>query len=83
MKQFETNKTYTNSFIGDSELFFSFKIIRRTAKSVWIKDAKREGKVMRRKIGNHNNEETIFPMGYYSMCPVLGADDEVKNSIII
>lgn len=78
IKQFEINKTYSHNFIGDSDLYFFFKITKRTKKSVWIENTKRQEPIQRKVIRLHEDVEYISPMGNYSMSPILRANDEVK-----
>jgi hypothetical protein len=68
--KFETGKTYSTRSICDSECIFSYEIIRRTAKSVWIKTMTG---IERKKIDVYDNSEMIFPEGKYSMAPILRA----------
>ena len=73
MNTFKTGATYTYRFICDSDSKVDVTIERRTAKSVWIKDA-HNGDTVRRGIRIHNGVERIDPLGRYSMSPVLSAD---------
>ena len=75
MVKFEEYKTYTNNFIGDAELFFDYSIARRTDKFAWI-IGKNEREIKRVKIHIYNDVEYVYPMGRYSMAPVLKADKE-------
>ena len=76
--KFEVGKTYTNNFICNADLYFSYKVVRRTDKNVWVKDVD-EDEVKRRKIRIHDNVEKISPDGNYSMNPTLRADKEQQN----
>jgi len=72
MAKFEAGKTYSTSSICDHTCIFSFKIIRRTEKSVWvtgnqIKEPTRKGLYM------YNGKENFKPYGTYSMCPIIQA----------
>lgn len=77
--KFITNRQYVCRSIGDSECIFKFKIVRRTAKTVWIiGESHTEPKACRVKIWN--DVEVINPLGKYSMCPVLSANlDETRR----
>jgi len=73
ISKFEVGETYTTRSVCDYDCIFSYEVVRRTAKSVWVKA--RDGEIVRRavKVFPNTEEETIFPEGYYSMCPVLKA----------
>lgn len=70
-QQFVPGKTYGVRSIGDHECVFSFEIIRRTAKTVWIKGPMVNGEA--RRIDVQDGVETIMPLGRYSMAPCLKA----------
>lgn len=74
MKKFEIGKEYTHGWIGDSELFTTWKVIKRTAQTVTIKND-RETKTCKiiKVLSEMENAETIYPFGKYSMCPTLRA----------
>jgi hypothetical protein len=74
MKAFEVGKQYTHGFIGDSELFVTWTVIKRTAQTVTITDG-RETKTCKinAKVSEYRNAESVFPFGRYSMCPILSA----------
>lgn len=73
MKTFENNTTYKMGFAGDSNLFVFFTVVRRTAKSVWIKEQNSNADSFRCGIKVYNGEEYVMPYGRYSMAPVLNA----------
>lgn len=76
MKTFEIGKTYTHGWIGDSDLFTSWTVIARTAKTITIKCiGTNEVKKCRviKYLTEINNAETLMPFGNYSMCPLLEA----------
>ncbi len=70
IRQFQVGQTYSCTSICDSECVYSFKILKRTAKTVTIKvrDA-----MTRRTIKVRHGAEQIDPHGKYSMSPVLRA----------
>lgn len=72
IKQFETGKTYGNNFICNSDSWFYFTVVRRTAKTVWIKN-NGDNKVTKRKIQVRDNVEQCNPFGTFSMSPILDA----------
>ncbi len=70
---FEVGKTYSTRSACDHECIFSYKITRRTDKSVWVSENGLKPEE-RRKISTFEGVESIYPDGKYSMCPVLRAD---------
>lgn len=77
MKQFVVGKTYATRSICDYDTWFSFTILARTAKQVTIKV---NGNVVRRGLSVYDNCEQFKPFGSYSMCAIIGADDEKPNA---
>ena len=74
MKKFEIGKSYTHGWIGDSELFTTWKVIARTAQTVTITDGTETKKCkIIKQITEWRNAESIYPFGKYSMCPILSA----------
>lgn len=67
VKQFQVGKQYTGRFACDSEQKLQIVVARRTAKTLttW------SGKLLR--IGVHNDEEFVRPLGNYSMAPIIRA----------
>lgn len=75
METFKTNTNYKMGFIGDSNLFVTFKVTRRTAKSVWLTDENGNLKgESRYNVKSYNGIEYVLPLGNYSMAPVLKAN---------
>lgn len=74
MRTFETGKTYTHGWIGDSELFTSWTVVKRTQATITITDG-RETKTCRiiKGLSEIRNAESVFPFGQYSMAPILSA----------
>jgi hypothetical protein len=72
MDKFKVGKEYSCRSICDYECVWLFNVIKRTAKSIWIKDSR--GDVIRKKISLYDNTEIVYPLGRYSMCPVLKAN---------
>ena len=70
MKKFETGKEYSTPSICDYNCLFSFIILKRTEKSVWIRVY---GNLTRRQIEIYDNTETFYPFGKYSMAPIIKA----------
>ena len=78
MKKFEIGKTYACSSICDHECVWTFTVIRRTAKTVTFRDERGEEKTCRISADTsaYRNAETVFPLGRYSMAPMLDANKE-------
>jgi hypothetical protein len=75
MTKFEVGKVYATRSICDHNCWFSFEILARTAKTVTIKV---NGNTVRRGLSTYQDVEQFKPFGTYSMCAVIGADDERK-----
>ena len=76
--KFEVGKTYATRSICDNDCIFSITIVARTAKMVSIQEPHTSDvKIVRRGISVWNGVEQIKPFGNYSMCAIIGADDEV------
>ena len=76
MTQFRVGKIYTARFIGDSNIILSYRVIHRTASTVIIEDTMTEEvKKCRiiKKLSEYRGTESIYPMGQYSMAPILSA----------
>ena len=80
--KFATGKTYFTRSACDHNCIFAYTVVRRTAKSVWLKEDGKHAseKVTRRSIKTYRDGiETCYPDGTYSMCPVLSADRFVQD----
>jgi hypothetical protein len=67
---FTVGKTYTARSACDHNCVWSFKVVSRTAKSITIEG--NEG-TSRRGVSIWDGGETAFPMGRYSMAPIIRA----------
>jgi len=74
--KFVPGKTYATRSIVDHETIHSFTILARTAKTVTINCHRHTA---RRGISIYNGVEQFAPFGRYSMCVIVGADDEVAS----
>ncbi len=70
---------YYYSFVCDASSYVEIEVIKRTAKTVTIKD--QFGEVSKRKIYHMNNVEYIKPCGTYSMNPICTAEKVVIEEI--
>jgi len=71
MKQFKPGNTYSTRSICNHDCIFSFKIIRRTEKSIWTEV---DDKIVRRSIEIYDDTETFYPFGKYSMAAIIRAN---------
>jgi len=69
MKQFVVGNTYTCRSLCDYDCIFSFVVMKRTGRTVWLRQA--GGKIRARRIKIRDDAETVEPHGSYSMSPVL------------
>lgn len=70
--KFESGKTYSTRSACDHNCVFSYEVVKRTTKTVTLKD--NYGKQTRRGVKERNGIEFCYPEGVYSMCPVLTAE---------
>ena len=72
-RQFEIGQTYSCRSICDHECIFEFTVTKRTAKFVTLEN--RHGRIRRAgvRVSEYDNAEMCYPMGNYSMCPVITA----------
>ena len=80
MTQFKVNNTYQCRSICNYDCVWIYKVIKRTAATITIKDMDtKEVKTCRinKKASEWDNCETIYPTGHYSMCPVLTANKRI------
>jgi hypothetical protein len=75
--QFKVGRIYATRSICDHDTWFSFKILARTAKTITIEV---HGKIVRRGLSDYQGVEQFKPYGSYSMCAIIGADDERPTS---
>ena len=72
MEKFEAGKTYMMRSACDHECVWKFTVMSRTAQMITIKDE--YGKVRKCRVSKTCAlEESIFPLGRYSMAPILRA----------
>lgn len=83
---FVAGKFYSHNYIGDSDLLVKYKVVRRTAKSIWISKVNFDGSVsevvQRKRIYIFRGEENVS-LGSYSMAPTLSAKDVVLPPQIV
>jgi len=70
MKTFKANATYTGRFVTDWDGILSATVISRSVSRVKVLF---DGRTLTKKIHVHNDTEFFFPLGQYSMSPVIKA----------
>lgn len=73
MTQFQAGKSYATRSIVNADSWVRITIAKRTAKTITTS----EGKTLR--VSLYNGVEQVKPWGSYSMCPIVGADDEGRG----
>lgn len=79
MIKFEVGKTYYNRFITDSDAYIYMRVIKRTPKTITaMVEGEKKPKVYRP--FEYEGKEWIYPLGNYSMCPMLRADQFINTN---
>lgn len=74
MNKFEVGKQYSMRSICNHDCVWTYTVTARTARTITITDGKEVKKcVVNQKASTYRNAETIFPLGRYSMAPMLTA----------
>lgn len=74
MKKFEVGKEYKMRSICDSNCIWSYTVIARTAQTITLTDGIKTLKLrVSKKTSEYRGAETVYPLGQYSMCPMLSA----------
>ena len=74
MKKFTTGRTYTMRSICDHNCIWAVKVLKRTTQFVTLK-VSGEKIPVRCKVHVWQGSESCYPLGSYSMCPVLTAEN--------
>ncbi len=74
--KFEVGKTYRGRFIGDSDLTVDYTVMKRTAKTVTVKEVG-QPELKTRRIYTFMGVEGFRPYGNYSMALGIYADKDV------
>lgn len=74
--KFEAGKSYQVRSIGDRDCVWTFEVLKRTEKSIWVRGSEHKNK--RLGISIYNGEEMVKPFGTFSMAPTLCAGGVVK-----
>jgi len=74
MKKFEVGKEYSMRSICNHDCVWTYTVTARTSQTITITDGKEVKKCrVSKKTSEYRNSETIFPLGQYSMAPMLSA----------
>ena len=74
MRKFEEGKQYKMKSICDSNCIWSYTVLSRTAKTITITDGDKTLKLrINQKTSEYREAESVYPLGQYSMCPILSA----------
>lgn len=76
--KFNVGQIYSTRSIGDHDCIISYKIVKRTAKTLWliqVHEGGEFGEIIPKRVEICREEEICSPWGKYSMSPTLGAND--------
>ena len=78
MKQFEVGKTYTMRSVCNQDACWTYTVTARTACTVTLTDGKETKRCrISKQTSQHRDAESVYPLGQYSMAPILSADAEL------
>lgn len=72
MKKFEVGKNYSCTSACNHECVWTFKVIKRTDKTVTLQQSGKSETITRRPY-LYDDSENIRPLGNYSMAPIIRA----------
>ena len=74
MTKFEIGKTYSMRSVCDHDCVWTYTVTARTAQTITISDDKKSQKCrIIKRLSEYRNAESVYPLGQYSMCPILSA----------
>ena len=74
MREFEVGKEYKMRSICNHDCIWSYTVISRTAQTITVTDGKKTLKLrVIKKLSEYRGAESVYPLGQYSMCPILSA----------
>ena len=75
MKKFEVGTTYSMRSACNQDCVWTFTVTARTAQTITLTDGKaRQQCRISKTISQYRGAESVFPLGQYSMAPILSAD---------
>ena len=75
MTKFEINESYEMKSVCDQNCKWQYKVVGLTAKTVKLQDE--DGIIKSFRIKEYGNSEFVRPLGTYSMCPSLRAENKI------
>ena len=74
MREFEVGREYKMRSICNHDCIWSYTVISRTAQTITVTDGKKTLKLrVIKKLSEYRGAESVYPLGQYSMCPILSA----------
>lgn len=74
MKKFEVGNKYSMRSACDHNCVWTYEVVERTAQTITIDDGKEVKKCrINKRLSEYRNAESVYPLGQYSMCPILSA----------
>lgn len=75
MRKFEVGKTYSMRSACDHNCVWTYTVTARTAQTITLTYGKESIRCrINKKISEYRGAESVFPIGKYSMAPILSAD---------
>ena len=85
MLKFEVGNIYACRSACDHDCIWYFRVVSRTKSTITIlKDGEKKPVVKRikKQLSEWNREESVYPLGNYSMAPILLADDSAFKIVL-
>lgn len=75
MTKFEVGQTYSMRSVCMQDCVWTYTVTARTAQTITISDGKKSKRCrISKSSSEYRNAESVFPLGQYSMAPILTAD---------
>lgn len=85
MLKFEVGNIYACRSACDYDCIWYFRVVSRTKSTITILkdgDTKPVRKRINKQLSECNGAESVYPLGNYSMAPVLSADDSAFKIVL-
>jgi hypothetical protein len=82
MLQFKIGSVYRTRSLADHDCILDYKIISRTDKTLKSYDSL-TNEVKTYRISVWRDIEQFYPWGRHSMCPVMSADNEIFEEVMV
>lgn len=85
MLKFEVGNIYACRSACDHDCIWYFRVVSRTKSTITIlKDGEKKPVVKRinKQLSEWNRAESVYPLGNYSMSPILSADDSAFKIVL-